>query len=271
MNKPKIIFIDLDGTTMDTKAEKWFQKRPSEFTKEIVKQVSQTIPVVVSTGRGVNQRTKEIVESLGSSNYIAWNGAQTVIDGEVVSKEVINDDLAQELFNEIAKNNCFVVYNSNPREQAFVRNKLYKMVMGFGKHTARIYKEYNNDFPVYKALIWSISKRKIRKLADKWSKQFEGKLEIALSGSSNSIIEITRANVSKGDAEIAYCQRFNIDPKDAIHIGDSLNDASTKGKIGKLVAMKNSVPELIAMSDEVTEFTCDESGMAKYIQQFIKD
>ncbi|WP_406614198.1 HAD-IIB family hydrolase [Mycoplasma corogypsi] len=270
MNKPKIIFIDLDGTALDGPSEKWFNKRPTEMTKKVVSELNKTIPVVVSTGRGVNPRTEDIVRSLGLTSYIAWNGARTVIDFDIADTQTITEEVAQELFEEIAANNCFVVFNSNPLEQAFVRNRFYKMVMSFGKATARLYKDYKNDFPIYKALIWSVSKRKIRKLAQAWQEKFAGKLEVSLSGSSNSIIEITKANVSKGDAEVAYCERLGIDPKDAIHIGDSMNDSSVKGKVGKLVAMKDSVDELLEIADEVTEFTCNEGGMAKYLKKFMQ-
>ncbi|WBP84015.1 Cof-type HAD-IIB family hydrolase [Mycoplasmopsis edwardii] len=266
MKKPKIIFIDLDGTTLDGPGEKFWQKEPTEYTKSVITRLQKKIPVVVSTGRGVNDRTMSIVRKLGSENYIAWNGAQTVYNGEVIDKQYLDKEIAQELFDEITKNKCFVVYNSNAKERAYVKNGFYKILMGFGKKTAKRYYEYNNDFNVYKALIWSLSKSKIKTLADKWSKKFEGKLEVSLSG-SNNVLEITKANVSKGDAEVAYCQRLGIDPQDAVHFGDSMNDASTKGKVGKLIAMANSVNELKEMADEVTKYSCNDSGLARYLEE----
>ncbi|WP_036452402.1 Cof-type HAD-IIB family hydrolase [Mycoplasma buteonis] len=269
MKKPEIIFIDLDGTALDAPAEKWFQKLPSEYTISVIKKLSKEIKIVPSTGRGMNATTLNLMNLLGTKDFIAWNGAQIVRNLEVVQKATIPSEIAQELFNEIAKNNCFVVFNSNVKQQAFVKKKFYKMIMQFGKATARTYNQYQNDIDVNKALVWTVSKKKIAKLAQEWKNKFAGKLEVSISGSSNNILEITAFDVSKGSAEETYCKMVGINPKNAIHIGDSLNDASCQGKIGKLVAMKNSVPELIAVADDVTEFTCNESGLGKYLEQFL--
>ncbi|EIE40998.1 COF family haloacid dehalogenase(HAD)-like hydrolase [Mycoplasmopsis canis UF31] len=266
MKKPKIIFIDLDGTTLDGPGEKFWLKEPTEYTKKIINKLQKEIPVVISTGRGVSDKTLNIARKLGTETYIAWNGAQTIENGVVVAKHFMEKSIAQELFDEIQKNKCFVVYNSNSKDYAFVKNWFYRFLMGFGKKTAKKYSDYKNDFDVYKALIWSLSKNKIKKLAEKWNKQFEGKLEVSLSG-SNNVLEITKANVSKGDAEVAFCISKGIDPMDAVHFGDSMNDASTKGKIGKLIAMANSVDELKAIADEVTEHSCNNSGLARYFEK----
>lgn len=265
MNKPEIIFIDLDGTTLDGPGAKFWERMPSDYTIRIINELQKKIPVVVSTGRGVSEKTQRIATMLGNSSYIAWNGAKIIENGNVVASYHIEPNLAQELFNEIKKNKCFVVYNSS-KAHAFVKNNFYKFWMGFGKEQAKHYTEYKNDFEVFKALVWSISKYKIRKLADQWNEKFKGRLVISLSG-SNNILEITRSNVSKGDAEVAYCKLKGIDPLKAVHFGDSGNDASTKGKVGRLIAMANSVEELKEIADEITPLSCAESGLAKYFEE----
>ncbi|WLP85528.1 HAD family hydrolase [Mycoplasma seminis] len=270
MKKPEIIFIDLDGTTLDTPEKEFWLRNATPYTKQILSELNKTIPVVIATGRGVSPKTAGIVKGItGSETYIAWNGAKTVENGEIVNEEIMPKEVAQALFDELSKNFCFVVYNSNAREQAYVKNRIMRWFMGFGKANAHSYKEYKNDFPVYKALVWSLSAKKMQKLAKKWQKKFEGVLEVSLSGSKNNILEITKANCSKGDEELRYCLSKGIDPKNAMHIGDSMNDASTKGKIGTLVAMQNSVQELKDIADDVTEFTCAQSGLAKYLEQFL--
>ncbi|WP_322875434.1 HAD family hydrolase [Mycoplasmopsis felis] len=268
IKKPKIIFIDLDGTTLDGPGEKFWQKEATEYTKNVINKLQKSIPVIVSTGRGVNPKTQAIVNSFGSSTYIAWNGAKTVINGEVAHSNSIPKEIANELFEEIKKHKCFVVYDSNPRDNAYTKNKIYKLFMSFGKKTAKNYSEYNKNFEPLKALVWCLSKNKIMKLYHEWSKKFEGKLNVSLSG-SNNILEITNLGVSKGDEEVRLCKLWGIDPMEAMHIGDSNNDASTKGKIGTLVAMANSHQDLKDIADDFTEFTCDESGLARYLEQFL--
>ncbi|SJZ58860.1 HAD hydrolase family protein [Mycoplasmopsis verecunda] len=273
MKKPEIIFIDLDGTTLDTPEKKFYERSATAYTKQVLTELNKSVPVVIATGRGVSEKTSALVKDLtGTDTYIAWNGTKTVENGVIVNEEIMDKEVAQELFSTLAKHFCFMIYNSNVKEQAFVKNRLFRWFMnGNGKYSAKSYKEYKNDFPVYKVLVWTLTGHKIRRLAKKWEKEFAGKLEIALTGSKNNILEITKANVSKGTEEVRYCLSKGIDPKNAMHIGDSLNDASTKGKIGTLVAMKNSVDELKAMADDVTEFNCSESGLAKYLEQFLPE
>ncbi|UWV79146.1 HAD hydrolase family protein [Mycoplasmopsis felis] len=108
IKKPKIIFIDLDGTTLDGPGEKFWQKEATEYTKNVINKLQKSIPVIVSTGRGVNPKTQAIVNSFGSSTYIAWNGAKTVINGEVAHSNSIPKEIANELFEEIKNINVLL-------------------------------------------------------------------------------------------------------------------------------------------------------------------
>ncbi|WP_027121534.1 HAD-IIB family hydrolase [Mycoplasma leonicaptivi] len=268
MKKPKIIFVDLDGTTLDTQEIQFWKRSVTEYTQKVVKELQKTISVVISTGRGVSERTMNIARLLGSESYIAWNGAKTVDNGVIISEEFADKEVSQELFDEIAKNKCVVIYNSDTKNKTFASNWFYRFIMKRTGVLAKKYSEYKNDFDMYKAFVRGVSKKKILKLEKEWSKKFEGRLTVTLTGDNNSL-EITRVGVSKGDAEVKYCLLKGIDPKDAVHFGDSMNDASTKGKIGKLIAMQNSVQELKDIADDITQYTCAESGLAKYLEKYL--
>ncbi|MEE3928370.1 HAD hydrolase family protein [Mycoplasmopsis ciconiae] len=60
MEKIKVdaIFIDLDGTTLDESKGKIHQA--SEFTKKYLQTLNKQIPVVISTGRGMNPRQEKL-------------------------------------------------------------------------------------------------------------------------------------------------------------------------------------------------------------------
>ncbi|WAM11088.1 hypothetical protein ONA00_00990 [Mycoplasmopsis cynos] len=62
--------------------------------------------------------------------------------------------------------------------------------MGFGKKSVKNIMNIKMILMFIKFLIWSLSKTKIKKLAEKWGKMFEGELEVSLSG-SNNVLEIT--------------------------------------------------------------------------------
>ncbi|MEA4162763.1 HAD-IIB family hydrolase [Mycoplasma sp. 4404] len=279
MQKPKIIFIDLDGTTLDGPEEKFWMRSATEFTKKTLTELNKQIPVVVATGRGLSAKTSDIVKGLtGEITYIAWNGAVTVENGKIISEEIIEPEKAQLLFDLISKNFAFVTIDSR---HVYVKNYLYyiikfvkKIYKNFSKKfrwisDAKPYKDFKNDYPIHKALLSSLSARKAAKFAKRWKEKYGDIFEIAFVGEKNKTLEITKIGSSKGEAEVAYCKLKGIDPKDAMHIGDSMNDSTTKGKVGTLIAMQNSVPELKKIADEITELPCNESGLAKYLSQFL--
>ncbi|WLP85258.1 HAD-IIB family hydrolase [Mycoplasma seminis] len=271
MDKPKIIFIDLDGTALDGSAAKIWQKRPTQKTINTVKELNKQIPIVVSTGRGVNSKTEEIIKQLQLPlNYIAWNGAQIIQDGKIIHQEAIDAKTMQELFTDIAKDFDYVVLNSDGTNSSYVKNKMLRYFMGYGgKGHAQKFSSFQNNFDIYKALVWNFSTKKTHKLGKILQEKYKGKLNITFAGEHNELLEITSPKCSKGEAEVKYCASVNVVPKDAMHIGDTMNDASTKGKVGTLVAMQNAVEDLKQVADIITPISCDEAGLAQFLEQFL--
>ncbi|RIV16636.1 HAD-IIB family hydrolase [Mycoplasmopsis gallopavonis] len=275
MTQPSIVFLDLDGTTLDGPAANWYTKNPTPFTCEILNKVnSELFPIVIATGRSANVNTARLAKMMGIDTYITWNGAEIIYQGEKIYRATVPSDIAEELFETLASYKLNFVYNSNPREYAFSSNWLSKKFMGMGNKTAKKYSQYTNDFEVQKVMVWNqnpYSSKRLQKLFPVLKAKFQDKLEITLAGDSNNILEITPLNISKGTAELWLCNYLNLDPQRAIHIGDSLNDASTKGKIGKLIAVANAHPDLKNQADEILELSCDQSAVAHYLSQFLKN
>ncbi|EFF41157.1 Cof-type HAD-IIB family hydrolase [Mycoplasmopsis alligatoris] len=265
---PKIIFLDLDGTLLDIR-EKHIREI-SQKNRDYLIELNKKIPVVISTGRGVNSVTDKIVSSIGQNRYIAWNGAQIVWDGQIVAKTAINQETVDEIFRDIFDEKITVIINSDAKNLAFASNVFYKLIMKFAKYNAKTYKDYKGGIETFKLLLWCPSKKKLNRIFDKWTKKYEGKLTVCISGKYNEFIEITAPNVTKGHAELRVCKYLGIDPKDAMHIGDSLNDASPKDKIGCLVALGNSVPELKAIADINTDIEFLNAGVARFLENHLK-
>ncbi|VEU70145.1 HAD-IIB family hydrolase [Mycoplasmopsis glycophila] len=272
MNKPSIVFIDLDGTTLDGPAKKWYHKDPTEYTCKVLGELNKTIPVVVSTGRSANANTQRIVKKLGLDTFITWNGSEITRNGELLQKYVIEPKLGARLFKKLADSKMNIVLNSMPQKHSYTHNWFTRKLMTKYNENAKHYSEYQNDVLMQKVLVWNInpfSHKKLAKLNLELQKLFGDELEITLAGENNNIMEITAKGISKGTSEVWLCNYLGLDPKNAIHIGDSLNDASTKGKIGKLVAVKDAQEDLKKQADLILDWTCDESAVAKYLEQFL--
>ncbi|WP_051789164.1 HAD-IIB family hydrolase [Mycoplasma buteonis] len=274
MNKPSIVFLDLDGTTLDGPAPKWFMKDPSDFTCDVLSKVNKLFPVVICTGRSANNNTRRIVEKIGLDSYITWNGAEIYWHNQLIHKTTAPADVVKKLSNDLRKFGLNVIFNSKNQELSFTPNFFTRMFMS--NHYRKWAKSYSqidfNSFEMQKAFVlptnpWSA--KKLQKAFPKLKEKYKDVLELTLAGDKNNAIEITPQGISKGNAELFLCNYLNLDPSKAIHFGDSLNDASTKGKIGKLIAVGNAHDDLKVQADEVLERTCDESAVAHYLKQYL--
>lgn len=265
--KPDIIFIDLDGTLLDV-----FNGRHhyvSAENKDIIKELNKTIPIVISTGRGPTKRTKEIVSDIELDTYISWNGAQIVKNNEVILKLPISKEINQKLFDDIKKWKMCAIYNSDPKKTSYASNWLFKLVMKFGKRSAKKYFEFHNDFEAFKIFLWSPRKKTVLNFYEKISKKYKNYLNVCLSGRRNEFIEVTSIFASKGLSAKRYCELNNLNPKNAIHLGDSLNDASTKNVLGLLVGFSNGNNEFKKYADYINDFPHSKGGVAKYLKRFL--
>ncbi|VEU58740.1 Cof-type HAD-IIB family hydrolase [Mycoplasmopsis gallinacea] len=268
MKKPEIIFVDLDATLLDSKDN--YTKVPSKENLEAIERAKKAgIKVVVSTGRGINHETEYIVSKVGDLNYIAWNGAQIIHHNKLIKNFAIEKSVMQDLFNELDKAKASFILNSDPVNHAYVRNIFMKAIMIFTKFTGKPLSDFKNDLDVFKVLVWSPSRKKVHRLWKELSKKFEGKLNVALSGHKDHALEITAPEATKGDAEVFYCNFLGINPQNAIHIGDSGNDATTQGKIGKAVALGNSVKRYKEIADEIFEHHYKDAAVGLYINKLL--
>ncbi|TNK99161.1 hypothetical protein C4M98_00485 [Mycoplasmopsis pullorum] len=121
---------------------------------------------------------------------------------------------------------------------------------------------------VYQVLIWNKDIQVINKLLKKLKNDFSDVLNIHSSGSKDDFIEITNLDTSKGAAEIIFANLLNVNLKNTYHIGDSLNDASPKNKVNKLIAMANSSPKLLEIADIKAEFDNKNSGIIDVIKKY---
>ena len=80
-------------------------------------------------------------------------------------------------------------------------------------------------------------------------------------------VSIQPEGVDKGSGVLDTARQLGIAPEEVMVFGDWLNDLPMFRVGATGVAMANAVPEVLAEADYVTERTCDEDGVAHFLEQ----
>lgn len=75
------------------------------------------------------------------------------------------------------------------------------------------------------------------------------------------------AGVDKGTGVLEVAHRLGIEARDCMVFGDWLNDLPMFGIGAVSVAMSNAVPEVLEAANHVTDFSCEEDGVARFLQE----
>lgn len=90
--------------------------------------------------------------------------------------------------------------------------------------------------------------------------------EFSHSSTTDALLEISAAGVSKATALARLCEQRYIDRRDVIAFGDMPNDLPMLAWAGHAVAVANAHPDVRAAADEVTASN-DESGVALVLER----
>ena len=90
--------------------------------------------------------------------------------------------------------------------------------------------------------------------------------ELSHSNSSDSLLEIAAAGVSKASALTRVCAERGIVSDEVVAFGDMPNDLPMLRWAGHAVAVANAHPDLLAAADEVTTAN-DDAGVARVLER----
>jgi Cof subfamily protein (haloacid dehalogenase superfamily) len=90
--------------------------------------------------------------------------------------------------------------------------------------------------------------------------------ELSHSSTTDALLEIAPAGVSKATALARLCEQRDIDPREVIAFGDMPNDLPMLAWAGHAVAVANAHPEVVRAADEVTASN-DEAGVALVLER----
>ena len=89
-------------------------------------------------------------------------------------------------------------------------------------------------------------------------------------GGESPVLEVAPAGVSKDTGLDVLRKAYDIKRDDIYAFGDEMNDFEMIGYATHGVVMKNGNPELKAIADDMTYYTNEEDGLARYLEKLLK-
>lgn len=262
--KIKCIVLDIDGTLTNSKNE------ISDYTKNIIKKlINQNFKVILSSGRNIDS-VVEASKICGASSIVIANNGSTIYDykkNKFLFKSTINQELINEIWKLCLKYNIDSIYNSlNLRYRNYkVLDKSYNEK---NDKEIEIITDIKED--IYQIVLLGNDDIKFNCCMNE-IKKCELEISNTAKGSNGIIFaDINLKGISKGIAIKNLCKLLDIKKDNIICFGDSMNDIELFNSCGIKVAMKNSIDELKFISNYITQYSNDEDGVAKFLEEYFK-
>lgn len=281
----KLIALDLDGTTLNSKKE-----ITNETLQAIQKAQQQGHIVMALSGRPQKSINATLAQYGLSCPVGANNGTALFVDGKLLNYiSLTSSDIQQivkELENEQVPYNFatnkgqYAPNNWNDRLQnilssgrvpeEYYNNQYFKMFTTAPQvygHTLfdDVYEIiHDSTFTLQKFLIITLDPAQKERLQSKLS-SIEG---IFITSSSPFNLEVTHIDGNKGTGLKMMAEYFNVPLENTVAIGDERNDIPMFNVAGLSIAMENAEDEVKKHSDVIT-LSNDENGVAHAFEKYI--
>ncbi|UUD37160.1 COF family HAD hydrolase protein [Mycoplasmopsis californica] len=237
LDDSKIIFLDLDGTLFDAR-----KTLISTKNALFLDQVGKDKEIAISTSRGFDYKVYRIMKEYNINKLILYNGAKIYNRFSLIRTNYIDVKVLNLLFRYLIKRKIvFVVFNEQIAN-IYLYNKLQVALCSFVKGVNPNYADSitvnNNTFKISLILKTPFFTPGLVKRLRLMFPSLD-----VFSSSANYVVEITSKDCNKGKAGLQVCEMLNIEPKKAIHIGDSMTDATCINQLGTVIAMGNASRE----------------------------
>ena len=260
----KLVVSDLDGTLLNDDSE------VSLETIQAIKRLKEKgIEFAIATGRSFNSANK-IRKKIGLEIYLICNNGANIYNknGELIKNNVMPADLIRKVVRFLTENkigyfgfdgsgaNFYVPYSTEIDDE-FLKEHI--------PHYIKNSEDIDRLPALEKILIIEEDSERIYEIKDLIHDNFDDELEIVIS--ADDCLDLNIKGCSKRGGVEYISQELEINPKEIMAFGDSGNDYKMLKYVGHPVAMKDS---FMAKRDfeNKTDFTNDESGVAKYLEQY---
>ncbi|MFP7298338.1 Cof-type HAD-IIB family hydrolase [Neobacillus niacini] len=276
--KPKAIFLDMDGTILNHK------NQVSIHTKDVIDQLRyQGIYVFIATGRAFDEIEGIVPAGFQVDGIVTSNGMAGYVGDDVIFKHSLSLKLVDEVIKRARKNKIYYElfpYDSDrvtlKQDQSYVENEITEPKtesVGINEWLSRkeaikeeiiwVDEIVGNEFS--KFYFFAKSKEHIKRWKEELE-QLKKEINFTTSISSDHNVEVMAANVNKATGIQQMLKHFDLSVTETMAIGDSDNDLPMLRLVNYSVAMKNASERIKEITDDVTEFTCDEDGVSYYLK-----
>lgn len=279
MDNVKAIFLDMDGTILQE------NNRVSETTTETIKQLRQKgYKVFIATGRSFDEIEHLTPENFEIDGVISSNGTRGDAEGSTIFEhsltfeavtQIVSEAKAQNIYYEVFpfSGNRMILKEDEDWIRATCEGDTPPNNVGISEWNSRKHALAGNvnwvnalpETKFSKIYMFTPDLEKITAFREHLIEE-QQQLGITVSNSSRFNAETMAEGIDKGTGIKEMIEHYHIDQTETLVIGDSDNDRSMFAFGHYTVAMKNARPEIQALTKDVTSYTNDEDGAARYLE-----
>lgn len=259
----EIFYVDLDGTTLDVK-ENGKLSISVQNLNAIREARTKGKEVIVSTGR-LGKQAEKFIKVIDGPYAITGNGS-IILDktGKIIREWKLDVRQVLLLYGIAQKNG--LVFKLDDGSNAYGAFNLLQRKMSEKFHLTPV-KGYHFEMhkQYYKMVFWGkLSKKKILAIKEEMEQNVPN--VCVVTSSHGWTLEVTHENATKGEAARYITQElYQRDIRFTAHVGDTMNDSTAFGKVGKLIVMNNGDKKL----KEISPFrgpNYKEGGLARILR-----
>lgn len=250
MNELKYIIFDMDDTLLPK--DRIIKKYTLDVLHELQK-LGHKIVINTARSKSFNQEYFDEIKP----DYAILNGGSLIIDKnekilfkEVIAKEVVND-ISKDLL-EIA--NTFSIYTED---------ELFSSDPNYHSQGAKYFDFFKNK--LNKEALKIVASFNDEKVASKIAKKYGLEYVAYLNGRFG---RINLKNTSKESGNRKLMEILGDELKNTIVFGDDVGDLNMINEAGIGVLMKNARDEIKAKAKNVSKYTNDEEGVARFLSNY---
>lgn len=265
--KPKMIVLDLDGTTLNNKKE----LEPA-LASYLQKLRQSGVLVCIATGRTIYEMYYSLPKEFEVDGFINSNGMSVTFKNVEIEKfsipartveQLIEHCITDEIHHEIHYHDGRTAAKISP-----MRERAHELTMhGYLNPT---WTEEIDTNDVEKILFFKSETEEITKWFNKLT-ELQKHLSFNAALSAPDLIDISGKLITKATGTNAILDKVGLEFYDIIAFGDGGNDLPLFQKAGRSVAMQNAPDWVKKQATEVTDFSNDEQGLLKHLQSIYGD